>query len=864
LTVSKATLTVTANNITITYGATLSPTTTVTGFVNSDASTVVSGTASFSNSATLTNSQPNAGSWTITPAAGTLSATNYTFGTGTTYAAGTLTVSKATLTVTANNITITYGATLSPTATVTGFVNSDTSSVVSGTASFSNNATLTNGQPNAGSWTVTPAVGTLSATNYTFGTGTTYATGTLTVSKATLTVTANNITITYGATLSPTTTITGFVNSDASTVVSGTASFSNSATLTNGQPNAGSWTITPSAGTLAATNYTFGTGTTYATGTLTVSKATLTVTANNITITYGATLSPTITITGFVNSDASTVVSGTASFSNSATLTNGQPNAGSWTITPSVGTLSATNYTFGAGTVYATGTLTVSQAALTVTANSQTITYPAATPTFTTTITGFVNSDTSAVVSGTASFSSNATLTNGVPNAGAWTITPSAGTLSAANYTFGSGTVYAAGTLTVNQATLTVTANNLSAAGNTTLPVLTATVTGFVNSDTFSGSTNTFPIVNNGDALTGAVTGTVSLATTATSSSTSGSYPINAGSGGGGLSAANYVISFVPGSLTVTNNVTVAEAAFSAIALNFGTQTVGVPSATQTVTVTNIGTTSLTVMIVSASGDFSQTNNCGTVAVAGTCAIAIGFTPATTGTRRGSLIITDNGSNSPQVIPLSGFGAGSMALLSLSSIGLNFGGQATNTTSAAQTVTLTNNSGTTLTVSGVTASGNFAQTNNCGSVAASGTCTINVTFTPTATGSSAGSVVIVDSATGSPHLIRLSGTGTSATGPAIGLSNVSLNFGSQTTGTPSSAQAITVTNTGTATLTITGVAATGDFAASGCVTSLAAGASCTLSVTFTPTATGSRRGTVALASNVAGSAPVIWLFGSGT
>jgi len=93
---------------------------------------------------------------------------------------------------------------------------------------------------------------------------------------------------------------------------------------------------------------------------------------------------------------------------------------------------------------------------------------------------------------------------------------------------------------------------------------------------------------------------------------------------------------------------------------------------------------------------------------------------------------------------------------------------------------------------------------------------------------------------------------------------VSLNFGSQITGTTSSAQTITVTNIGNATLTITGVAASGDFAASGCVTSLAAGATCTLSVTFTPTATGARRGTVALTDNVAGSPQMISLFGNGT
>jgi hypothetical protein len=861
-TVSKATLTVTANSSTITYGNTPSFTATITGFVNNDTAAVVSGAANFTDSASLTNGKPNAGSWTITPSAGTLAATNYTFGTGTTYVAGTLTVNKATLTVTANAQTVTYGTAPTFTDAITGFVNSDTSAVLSGTASFSNNATLTNGKPNVGSWTITPSAGTLSATNYTFGTGAIYATGTLTVNKATLTVTANNQTITYPAAPTFTITITGFVNSDASTVVSGTASFTNSATLTNSKPNAGSWTITPSAGTLSATNYTFGTGTSYVAGTLTVNKATLTVTANNIAITYGGTLSLTATITGFVNSDTSAVVSGAASFSNSATLTNGKPNAGSWTVTPAAGTLSATNYTFGTGTAYVTGTLNVNQATLTVTANSQTITYPAATPSFTATIAGFVNSDTSAVVSGAANLSTNATVTNAKPNAGAWTITPSTGTLSATNYTFGTGTVYANGTLTVNKASLTVTANNLSTVASITLPPLTATVSGLVNSDTFSGSGNTFPVANNGNTLSGAVTGTLSLATTATSSSPPGSYPINAGSAGLGLSAANYTISFVAGSLTVTNT----EPVFSTIALYFGSQGTGTSSATQTVTLTNAATSSLSVTNVGVTGDFSQTNNCTTVVASGSCAIVAKFTPTTTGTRRGTLTVTDNGSNSPQVIHLSGFGAGSVAIpiVSLTTIDLNFAGQALNTTSAAKSVTLTNSGNATLTVSSVTASGNFAQTNNCGSLAVSGTCTINVTFTPTTTGIRTGAVAVVDNATNSPQVIRLLGVGTSTTAPAIGFSKVSLNFGNQTTGTTGTAQAITVTNTGNATLTIAAVTATGDFSASGCVTSLAAGATCTLSVTFKPSASGARRGTIAFADNVTGSPQIIHLFGNGT
>jgi hypothetical protein len=315
----------------------------------------------------------------------------------------------------------------------------------------------------------------------------------------------------------------------------------------------------------------------------------------------------------------------------------------------------------------------------------------------------------------------------------------------------------------------------------------------------------------------------------------------------------------------VTNAVaTTGAAAFSNLALNFGSQAVGVSAASQTVTVTNIGAATLNLINITISGDFSQTNNCGTVAASGNCAIMVKFTPTTTGFRTGVITVTDNGPNSPQVIHLSGVGVSGSAvvIVSLSALSVNFGAQTVNTTSAAKTVTLANSGNATLTVSSVTASSNFAQTNNCTAVAPAGTCTITVTFTPTVTGVLRGSVVIVDSATGSPQVIHLSGTGT-ATVPAIGLSNVSLDFGSQTTGTPSSPQTITVTNTGSATLTITGVTASGDFAASGCVTSLAAGATCTLSVTFTPTVAGARRGTVAITDNAAESPQVIQLFGTG-
>jgi hypothetical protein len=320
----------------------------------------------------------------------------------------------------------------------------------------------------------------------------------------------------------------------------------------------------------------------------------------------------------------------------------------------------------------------------------------------------------------------------------------------------------------------------------------------------------------------------------------------------------------VPFTINAATSATTSRPALSSLALHFGSETVGLSSAPQTVTLTNIGPAALTLTNIIPSGDFSESSSCVTVPISGTCTITVTFTPTANGSRIGLITIIDDGSNSPQVIRLYGTGtSGSVAAASLSALDLNFGRQSLNTTSTPQTVTFANSGGATLTVSGVSANGNFAETNNCTSVVPASTCTINVTFIPTATGPLRGSVVIVDNAAGSPQVIRLSGTGTAAA-PAIGLSNVSLDFASQATGTPSSPQTITVTNTGSATLTITGVATTGDFAASGCVASLAAGATCTLSVTFTPTVTGARRGTVAITDNVAGSPHVVQLFGDGT
>jgi hypothetical protein len=321
--VNKAHLTVTAQNAARLYGQTNPAfSAVITGFVNGDTSSVVSGTPNLASTATAASP---VGTYPITVDVSPLSATNYDFA----GASGTLTVNKAHLTVTAQNASRLYGQT-NPTfsAVITGFVNGDTSSVVSGTANLATTATAASP---VGSYPITVNVSPLSATNYDF----TGASGTLTVNKAHLTVTAQNAARLYGQ-ANPTfsAVITGFVNGDTASVVSGTAGLATTATAAS---PVGSYPITVDVSPLSATNYDF----TGASGTLTVNKAHLTVTAQNAARLYGQT-NPTFSavITGFVNGDTSSVVSGTAGLATTATAAS---PVGSYPITVDVSPLSASN-----------------------------------------------------------------------------------------------------------------------------------------------------------------------------------------------------------------------------------------------------------------------------------------------------------------------------------------------------------------------------------------------------------------------------------------------------------------------------------------------------------------------------------------
>ena len=199
---------------------------------------------------------------------------------------------------------------------------------------------------------------------------------------------------------------------------------------------------------------------------------------------------------------------------------------------------------------------------------------------------------------------------------------------------------------------------------------------------------------------------------------------------------------------------------------------------------------------------------------------------------------------------------------SLSPTSLAFGSQNVGTRSAAQSVTLANSGSGALTVSGVTVTGNYVQTNNCpATLAVNASCTIQVTFSPSTTGSLPGQLSISDNPSGSAQSAALSGTGTA---PDVSLSPTSLAFGSQNVGATSAAQSVTLANSGSGALTVSGVAVTSNYVqTNNCPATLAVNASCTIQVTFSPSTTGSLPGQLSISDNASGSTQSAALSGTG-
>ena len=315
--------------------------------------------------------------------------------------------------------------------------------------------------------------------------------------------------------------------------------------------------------------------------------------------------------------------------------------------------------------------------------------------------------------------------------------------------------------------------------------------------------------------------------------------------------------------------------------LSFGNQLVKTTSASKTVTVTNTGTATITMGAITLTDttDYTlATNTCPasgkTLAGGASCTISVTFGPKSTGSKRGSVVINDSDPSTPQLIGLSGTGTSNVSL-SLTSV--TFAATAVGATSAATKITLTNNTGVSVTMStpAITVTGPFLSPSSttCTSglvVASKGTCVINVEFKPTAVGFALGTLSVNDSDVTSPQSVALQGNGT-----GIKFSSGTINFGTVTRGTTVSST-VTITNVGTTNVFFTGAEFSGtqsaDFSdnyndAAPCnntaANPLKPGGTCQVTVSFDPSIVGKENASYKVFDNSPGSPQSLTLTGTG-
>ncbi|HUY80563.1 MAG TPA: choice-of-anchor D domain-containing protein [Acidobacteriaceae bacterium] len=322
------------------------------------------------------------------------------------------------------------------------------------------------------------------------------------------------------------------------------------------------------------------------------------------------------------------------------------------------------------------------------------------------------------------------------------------------------------------------------------------------------------------------------------------------------------------------SSITTTTATITPSSLTFGNQPVGTTSASQQLLVTNTGSVPLQISSLAITGDFTESDTCSgqSIAPGNTCVIEVSFTPTAIGADTGLLTVYANLSNGGQLsVPLNGTGTQGAAV-TLTPVSLCFAptliGQTTSqscqstgtptqggqTIQPGQSIVIANTGGSTVTITSVTLSGDFAfVANTCGtSLTAANTtgdsCTVSITFTPTTSGTSTGALTVVDSA--GTQTAQLAGTGMT---PATDLlAPASLTFASQTLGTQSASQQVTLTNNGDESVqSITVQSSTTDFVAvNDCGTTLAGHSSCAILVSFLPGIIGTDTGTLTVSDVV--------------
>ena len=272
--------------------------------------------------------------------------------------------------------------------------------------------------------------------------------------------------------------------------------------------------------------------------------------------------------------------------------------------------------------------------------------------------------------------------------------------------------------------------------------------------------------------------------------------------------------------------------------LAFAATTENTLSAPQTIALTNTGGVPLTGIQVLTTGDFQVIDGCvASLNAQSACAITVRYSPHATGPETGSVSITD--SVGSQLVSLSGVGT-APATDTLSPTALTFPATEVGQAAPAQTITVTNSGGASLTQLNIHAVGaGFSESSNCGStLAAQSACTITVIFQPSSVGAASGQIDVTDSIRS--QIVPLTASRIIPTGDS--LTPLSLNFGGQIIATASAPQTITLSNNTQSTLSGIQIQSSNpDFMfTKTCGTTLAAAGACTIQVEFEPRAGGPR------------------------
>ena len=314
---------------------------------------------------------------------------------------------------------------------------------------------------------------------------------------------------------------------------------------------------------------------------------------------------------------------------------------------------------------------------------------------------------------------------------------------------------------------------------------------------------------------------------------------------------------------------------FSPTSLSFSNVPVGTTSAPQNVTLTNTLSSDISLSNIKiGSGLFTQTNNCPlspNVLAAGTsCTFSITYRPTVAGSSSSTLTVTDTSGTVTASTQLYLFG--STPSVTLTPTSKDFGSVQVGATSGSQTFTLLNNYSQAINISSIaTGLSDYVPTSNCpitpSTLASASSCTIQVAFSPTATGVRADQLTVMHDAPGSPTVSSLTGTGT-AVPTGILFSPTSLSWGNTVVGQSTTSKTVTLTNSSSAALTIASIAVGSDYTivSKTCPLSpstLAIGSSCTISVAFRPMAQGLRSDVITVTDDNASSPQQVPLSGTG-